>query len=48
MTGALGSMHSDNSRVGVSGSTAETGGYASASNRVTVRITVGVGSITVR
>jgi hypothetical protein len=48
MTGALGSMRSDNSRVGVSGSTAETGGYASASNRVTVRITVGVGSVTVR
>lgn len=46
--GALLSLRSTNARVTVSGSTAETAGYASATARVTVRITAGASSITIR
>jgi hypothetical protein len=47
-TGALLTLRSSNPRVTVSGSAAETTGYASATARVTVRITAGVSSITIR
>ncbi|HJW50081.1 MAG TPA: DUF5668 domain-containing protein [Candidatus Limnocylindria bacterium] len=47
-TGALLSLRSTNARVIVSGSTAETAGYGSAAARVTVRVTAGASSITIR
>jgi hypothetical protein len=47
-TGALLSLRSTNARVTVSGSTAETAGYASATSRVTVKVTAGASSITIR
>jgi hypothetical protein len=47
-TGALLSLRSTNTRVTVSGSTAETAGYGSATARVTVRVTAGASSITIR
>ncbi|MDP9252697.1 MAG: hypothetical protein M3O80_06795, partial [Chloroflexota bacterium] len=46
--GALLTLRSSNPRVTTSGNTAETSGYGSATARVTVRITAGVSSITVR
>jgi hypothetical protein len=46
--GALLSLRSTNARVIVSGSTAETAGYGSATARVTVRVTAGASSITIR
>ena len=46
--GALLTLRSSNPRVSASGSTAETSAYASATARVTVHITAGVSSITVR
>lgn len=47
-TGALLSLRSSNTRVTASGSTAETSGYGSAKARVTVRVTAGASSITIR
>ena len=47
-TGALLTLHSVNARVNASGNTAETSGYGSATARVTVRVTAGASSITVR
>lgn len=47
-TGALLSLRSSNTRVTASGSTAETSGYGSATARVTVRVTAGASSITIR
>ena len=47
-TGALLTLHSSNARLSASGSTAETSGYASAQTRVTVRITAGASSVTIR
>ena len=47
-TGALLTLHSSNARLSSSGSTAETSGYASAQTRVTVRITAGASSVTIR
>ncbi|HEV8669212.1 MAG TPA: DUF5668 domain-containing protein [Candidatus Limnocylindria bacterium] len=47
-TGALLQLRSSNPRASVSGSTAETPGYATATARVTVRVTAGASSITVR
>ena len=47
-TGALVTLQSSNPRVNASGSTAETPGYASATTRVTVRVTAGASSITIR
>lgn len=48
-TGALLQLRSSNQRVTVSGSTAETAGYGSAaSGRVTVKVTAGASSITIR
>jgi hypothetical protein len=47
-TGALLTLRSSNPRIIATGSTAETAGYASATARVTVRVTAGVSSITVR
>lgn len=46
--GALLSLRSTNARVTASGSTAETAGYGSATARVTVRVTAGASSITIR
>jgi hypothetical protein len=46
--GALLTMRSSNARVTASGNTAETSGYSSATARVTVRVTAGVSSITIR
>lgn len=46
--GALLSLRSTNARVTVSGSSAETAGYSSATARVTVRVTAGASSITIR
>ncbi|HET9809332.1 MAG TPA: DUF5668 domain-containing protein [Candidatus Limnocylindria bacterium] len=46
--GALLSLRSTNARVAASGSTAETAGYGSATARVTVRVTAGASSITIR
>jgi len=48
MDGALLSLRSTNSRVTASGSTAETPGYGSATARVTVSVTAGASSITIR
>ncbi len=47
-TGALLQLRSSNTRVTASGSAAETSGYGSAKARVTVRVTGGVSSITIR
>jgi len=47
-TGALLTLRSSNPRLNVSGNAAETTGYGSATARVTVRITAGVSSITIR
>lgn len=46
--GALLTLRSSNTRVTASGNTAQTSGYASATARVTVRVTAGVSSVTVR
>jgi cell wall-active antibiotic response 4TMS protein YvqF len=48
MNGALLSLRSTNARVTASGSTAETAGYGSATARVTVKVTAGASSITIR
>jgi len=47
-TGALLSLRSTNTLVTVSGNSAETPGYASATARITVRVTAGASSITIR
>jgi hypothetical protein len=47
-SGALLSLRSTNSRVTASGLSAETSGYASTTARVTVRVTAGASSITIR
>jgi hypothetical protein len=47
-TGALLSLRSSNARIAVNGSSAETSGYSSAGARVTVSVTAGASSITVR
>jgi hypothetical protein len=47
-TGALLSLRSTNPRVTVNGSSGETPGYASSSGRVTVRVTAGASSVTIR
>lgn len=47
-TGALLSLRSSNARVTASGLAAETSGYGSATARVTVRVTAGASSITIR
>ena len=47
-SGALLTLRSSNPRLNASGSSAETSGYASAQNRVTVRITAGASSVTIR
>jgi hypothetical protein len=47
-TGALNSLKSSNTRVAANGSAAETSGYGSAKARVTVKVTAGVSSVTVR
>jgi hypothetical protein len=47
-TGALLSLRSTNSRVVVSGGSAETPGYAAAQTRYTVRVTAGASSVTIR
>lgn len=47
-SGALLSLRSTNTRVTASGSTAETAGYGSATARVTVSVTAGASSITIR
>ena len=47
-TGALLSLRSSNPRVAVSGSAGETSGYAGTQNRVTVRVTAGASSVTIR
>ncbi len=47
-TGAITSMRSDNARLSAAGGSAETAGFASARDRVTVRVTAGASSITVR
>ena len=47
-TGALLTLQSSNARLSTSGSSAETSGYASAQTRVTVRITAGASSVTIR
>ena len=48
MDGALLSLRSTNARVAASGDTAETSGYSSATARVTVSVTAGASSITIR
>jgi cell wall-active antibiotic response 4TMS protein YvqF len=48
MDGALLSLRSTNSRVVASNSSAETAGYGSATARVTVKVTAGASSITIR
>jgi hypothetical protein len=47
-SGAFLSVQSNNPRVSASGSTAETSGYGTATTRVTVRVTAGASSITIR
>ena len=47
-TGALLTLRSSNPRVTASGSAGETSGYASAQARVTVRVTAGASSVTIR
>jgi len=47
-SGALLTLRSSNPRLTASGSSAETPGYAAAQNRVTVRITAGASSVTIR
>lgn len=47
-TGALLTLRSTDSRVTVTGNTAETSGYGAASARVTVSVTAGASSVTVR
>ncbi len=47
-SGAILSLRSENPRVNASGSTAETSGYSAARGRVTLRITAGASSVTVR
>lgn len=47
-SGALLTLRSSNPRLSVNGSSAETPGYASAQTRVTVRITAGASSVTIR
>jgi hypothetical protein len=47
-TGALLTLRSSNSRLTASGSAAETSGYGTATARVTVRVTAGVSSVTIR
>lgn len=47
-TGALLSLRSTNARLTASGSAAETSGYGSAESRVTVRVTAGASSVTIR
>lgn len=47
-SGALLSLRSANARVTASGSSAETAGYGSATSRVTVKVTAGASSITIR
>jgi len=47
-SGALLTLRSSNPRLTASGSSAETSGYASAQRRVTVRITAGASSVTIR
>ncbi|HEV8230025.1 MAG TPA: DUF5668 domain-containing protein [Candidatus Limnocylindria bacterium] len=47
-SGALLTMRSTNARLAVSGSTAETSGYAASRDHVTVRVTAGVSSISIR
>jgi hypothetical protein len=47
-TGALLSLRSTNARITAGGSTAETSGYGSATSRVTVKVTAGASSITIR
>jgi hypothetical protein len=47
-TGALLSLRSTNARITAGGSTAETPGYALATSRVTVKVTAGASSITIR
>ena len=46
--GALLTLRSSNSRVTASGNSAQTSGYSSATARVTVRVTAGVSSVTIR
>jgi hypothetical protein len=46
--GALLTLRSSNARVTASSNSAETSGYASATARVTVRVTAGVSSVTIR
>jgi len=48
MDGALLSLRSTNARVVAGGSTAETAGYGSATARVTVSVTAGASSVTIR
>lgn len=47
-SGALLQLRSTNSRLSVSGGSAQTAGYASATARVSVRVTAGASSVTVR
>lgn len=47
-TGALLTLRSSNPRVSASGSVAQTSGYASALERVTVQVTAGASSVTIR
>lgn len=47
-TGALLTLRSSNPRVSASGNVAETSGYASSQQRVTVQVTAGASSVTVR
>ena len=47
-TGALLSLRSTNTRVTASGLSAETSGYSSATARITVKVTAGASSITIR
>ena len=47
-TGALLTLRSSNARVSASGNAAETSGYASSQQRVTVQVTAGASSVTVR
>jgi hypothetical protein len=46
--GALLTLRSSNTRVTLGNNTAETSGYGSATARVTVNVTAGVSSITIR
>ena len=47
-TGALLTLHSSNTRMTVSGGSAETAGYGSAQARVSVKVTAGASSVTIR